>query len=259
MDRVKGKVAIVTGATGGIGAAIARALAAEGAKVLVTDIDEAKCRALAHEIGGGAFVQDVTDEARWAEVVGEAERRHGALHVLVNCAGTEGRVDAGTPENTELAEWRRVHAVNLDGTFLGCRTALPAMRRAGGGSIVNMASIVTCFATPNATAYGSSKAGVAHLTMSVAHQGALDGARVRCNSVHPGMIRTRMLMNIIELGAKRLGISRDEAEKRQKAHVPMAEFGEPDDVAQAVLFLASDESRYVTGTSLHVDGGWNIR
>ncbi len=259
MDRMKGKVAIVTGATGGIGGAIARALAAEGARVVLTDVDEATCRALALEIGGEAQVQDVTDEARWAELVADVERRHGALHVLVNCAGTEGRVDAGTPENTTLDEWRRVHAVNLDGTFLGCRTALPAMRRAGGGSIVNLASIVTCFATPNAAAYGSSKAGVAHLTMSVAMHGAQNGARVRCNSVHPGMIRTRMLMNIVELGARRLGIPLEEAERRQKARVPMAEFGEPADIALAVLYLASDESRYVTGTGLHVDGGWNIQ
>ena len=258
MNRVEGKVALVTGATGGIGEAIARTLSREGAKVIVTDLDTQKCQALASEIGAESFHQDVTDEARWAEIVGAIEARYGALHVLVNSAGIEGRVESGNPENTELADWRRVHQVNLDGVFLGCRAALPALRRAGGGSIVNLASIVSFFATPNSTAYGSSKAAVQHLTMSVAHHGAQNHARVRCNSVHPGMIRTRMLLNIFAQGAKRLGLPVEEIEQRQLARIPMAELGTPEDIAQAVLYLASDDARYVTGTHLNVDGGWNI-
>lgn len=257
MDRVKDKVALVTGATGGIGEAIARCLAREGAKVTVTDLDPDKCRALAAAIGADWMRQDVTQEQEWNDVVGAIEQRHGALHVLVNSAGIEGKVEAGNPENTELADWRRVHQVNLDGVFLGCRAALPAMRRAGGGAIVNLASIVSFFATPNSTAYGSSKAAVTHLTMSVAHHGAQHGSRVRCNSVHPGMIRTRMLLNIFDEGARRLGVTVVEIETRQLARIPMGELGTPEDIALGVLYLASDDARYVTGTHLNIDGGWN--
>lgn len=258
MDRVKNKVAIVTGAAGGIGSAIARTLAREGAKLIVTDIDEPHCRALADELGADFHHQDVTDERRWAEIVAAVESRHGALNVLVNSAGIEGQVESGNPETTELADWKRVHQVNLDGVFLGCRAALPAMRRAAGGSIVNLASIVTFFATPDSTAYGSSKAGVRHLTMSVAHHGAQNGARVRCNSVHPGMIRTRMLMNIFAQGAKRLGLSPEEVHKRQIARIPMAELGEPEDIAQAVLYLASDDDS-TTAPSASSNGAFVTR
>jgi 3(or 17)beta-hydroxysteroid dehydrogenase len=260
MDRMKGKVAWVTGAAGGIGEAIARALALEGARLVVTDIEAAqeKCQALAKDIGGEAQVQDVTVEARWNELSAAIEQRYGALHVLVNSAGIEGKVGQGNAENTSLEDWQRVQKINLEAVFMGCRIAIPAMRRAGGGSIINLASIVSFFATPNAVAYGASKAGVQHLTMSVAHQGAQNFARVRCNSIHPGMIDTRMLRNIFEQGAKRLGVPLAEVEKTQLARIPMAELGRPQDIALAALYLASDESRYVTGTHLNVDGGLNI-
>ncbi len=257
MGRVAGKIALVTGATGGIGEAIARTLAREGASVTITDLDNERCRRVAEDIGADWLRQDVTQEHEWNDIVHAIERKHGALHVLVNSAGIEGQVGAGNPENTELVDWKRVHAVNLDGVFLGCRAALPAMRRAGGGSIVNLASIVSFFATPNSTAYGSSKAAVTHLTMTVAVHGAQHGSRVRCNSVHPGMIDTRMLRNIFTQGAKRLGLSLEEIEQRQLARIPMGELGMPEDIAQAVLYLASDDARYVTATHLNVDGGWN--
>lgn len=256
--RVEGKVALVTGGAGGIGAAAARLLAREGARVAVTDLAEGTGASLAEEIGGAYLSQDVTDEARWAETVAEVERRFGGLHVLVNAAGIEGDVSAGTPEDTSLDEWRRVLAVNLDGTFLGCRAAIPAIRRAGGGSIVNISSIVALFATPNSTAYGASKAGVRQLTKSVAFHGAAGSAKVRCNSVHPGLIRTRMLDSIHATRAQSRGISFEDSRALSLSRVPMGALGEPEDVAWTILFLASEESRYVTGAEFHIDGGWNL-
>ncbi len=258
MGRLENKVAILTGGAGGIGTAIAASFVREGAKLLITDLDETGGEALAARLGCEFLVQDVTDEAGWSEIVATVEQRHGALHVLVNNAGIEGEVSSGTPEETSYEDWKKVHAVNLDGVFLGCRAALPAMRRAGGGSIVNLSSIVALFATPNSAAYGSSKAGVRHLTMTVASHGAQNGDGIRCNSVHPGLIRTRMLMNIHAAIAKRRNISREEATAASVSRVPLGEMGEPEDVADMVLFLASEESKYVTGAGFHVDGGWNL-
>ncbi len=256
MGRVEGKVAIITGGAGGIGAATARLLAREGAKVVLTDINDDNGRKLADEIGGTYHHQDVTDEAQWSSLVKSVESAHGALNILVNAAGIEGDVSGGTPENASYAEWKRVHAINLDGTFLGCREAIPAMRRAGGGSIVNISSIVAHFATPFTAPYGSSKAGVRHLTMSVAHHGAAD--KVRCNSVHPGLIRTRMLENIHATRARDTNKDFDAARAMSLARVPMGELGEPEDVAYMILYLACDESRYVTGAAFNIDGGWNL-
>ena len=256
IGRVEGKVAIVTGGSGGIGSATCRTLAREGAKVVITDVDDAAGETLAREVGGEYLHHDVTDEARWSEIVARVEARHGALNVMVNAAGIEGDMTQGSPESASLAEWRRVHAINLDGTFLGCRTALPAMRRAGGGSIVNISSIVALMATPFSAPYGSSKAGVKHLTMSVASHGAQH--MVRCNSVHPGLIRTRMLDDIHATRARQRNISFEESRAMSLARVPMGTVGEPDDVANLILYLASDESRYVTGAGFNIDGGWSL-
>lgn len=256
MGRLEEKVAIVTGASGGIGGATARRFAGEGARVVMTDVADDAGQTLASELGCEYLHHDVTDEGQWAEIVGGVEGRHGRLDILVNAAGIEGDVSAGTPESASLEEWRRVHAVNLDGTFLGCKAALPAMRRAGGGSIVNISSIVALFATPFTAPYGSSKAGVKHLTMSVAHHGAAD--RIRCNSVHPGLIRTRMLDQIHATRARERNISFEDSRAQSLSRVPMGEIGEPEDVANLILFLASDEARYVTGAGFNIDGGWNL-
>ena len=256
MGRVSGKIAIVTGGAGGIGRATAKLLAEEGATVIITDVNREQGETLAAEIDGEFVAQDVTDEKLWADIVAGAEERHGALHVLVNAAGIEGDMMNGAPDTVSYDDWKRVHNINLDGTFLGCRIAMPAMRRAGGGSIINISSIVALMASPNSAAYGSSKAGVRHLTMSVAHQGAID--KVRCNSVHPGLIKTRMLNDI----HSQLALLRDSNFEETRAlslnRVPMGELGDPEDVAYMILYLASDESQYVTGAPFYIDGGWNL-
>jgi len=254
MRRVEGKVAIVTGGAGGIGSATARLLAKEGATVIVTDVVDG--RDLAREIDGEYHHHDVTSEERWQDIVAGVEKTFGGLHILVNAAGIEGDMTQGTPESASLKQWKHVHAINLDGTFLGCKTALPAMRKSGGGSIVNLSSIVALMATPFSAPYGSSKAGVKHLTGSVAVHGAPD--RIRCNSVHPGLIRTRMLDDIHATRARTSNISFEESRAMSLARVPMGVLGEPEDVANLILYLASDESRYVTGAALAIDGGWSL-
>ncbi len=256
MGRVQDKVAVITGGAGGIGAAVARMLAKEGAKVAVLDVADGD--ALAREIGGKFHMLDVTDEGQWADAIGTIDRKMGRIDVLVNAAGIEGDLQAGSPETTSLAEWRRVHAINLDGTFLGCRTVLPIMKRQKAGSIVNISSIVSYFGSPNAVAYSTSKGGVQTFTKSVARYGARDGNRIRCNSVHPGVIRTRMIKNIWAETARLTNRTPEEAERLSLRMVPFGTLGEPEDVAWLILYLASDESRYVTGSEFQVDGGWHL-
>ncbi len=253
MGRVEGKVAIVTGGAGGIGSATCRLLAKEGAKVVVTDVADGQN--LAREIGGAYHHHDVTSEERWQDIVTGVEKKLGRLDILVNAAGIEGDMTQGTPE-TSLKEWKHVHAINLDGTFLGCKSVMPAMRRTGGGSIINLSSAVAFMATPVSAPYGSSKAAVKHLSGSVASHGAAD--RIRCNSVHPGLIRTRMLDDIHATRARAKNISFDESRALSVVRVPMGVLGEPEDVANLILFLASDESRYITGAAHVIDGGWSV-
>jgi NAD(P)-dependent dehydrogenase (short-subunit alcohol dehydrogenase family) len=260
MGRVQDKIAIITGGAGGLGSAAARLLAKEGAKVTITDVAETQGNALARQIGADFLSHEVSSEEQWGQVVSAVDRKYGAIHVLVNAAGIEGSQlgPAGTPETTTLEEWRRVHAINLDGTFLGCRAVLPIMKRGGEGSIVNISSIVSFMGTPASAAYGSSKAGVQQLTKSVALHGSRDNKRIRCNSIHPGLIRTRMLDNIYAEFGRSLGRSAEEGQKASAKHVPLRTIGEPDDIAYMILFLASDESKYVTGSEFMVDGGWHL-
>jgi len=168
MTRLQGKVAVVTGGAGGLGSATARFFVKEGAKVTITDIVEKQGEAAAQEIGCDFLRLDVSNEQQWADVIKRVDEKHHGIHVLVNAAGTEGRLigPAGSPESTTLEEWRFVHAVNLDGTFLGCRAVLPVMQRLGSGSIINVSSMVSYYGTPATTAYGSSKAAVQQLTKS---------------------------------------------------------------------------------------------
>jgi NAD(P)-dependent dehydrogenase (short-subunit alcohol dehydrogenase family) len=256
MGRVQDKICFVTGAAGGIGAAVSRMLAKEGAKVAVADVADAE--PLAKEIGGKFHPLDVTNEAQWTEAIGAVDKKNGPHRRAGERGRHRGDLMAGNPETTSLAEWRRVHAVNLDGTFLGCRTVLPVMKRAKKGSIVNIASIVSYFGAPNAVAYSTSKGGVQTFTKSVARYGARDGNRVRCNSVHPGVIRTRMIKNIWAESARLLNRSAEDVEKLSLRMVPFGELGEPEDVAYLILYLASEESRYVTGSEFQVDGGWHL-
>jgi 3(or 17)beta-hydroxysteroid dehydrogenase len=255
MTRLLNKVAVVTGGAAGLGAAIVRRLKSEGAAVIVTDIQLDAGQRLADELGCFFLKQDVTDETQWESVIGHVEKHYGALHVLVNNAGIEGAFDIADLERATLSDWRAIHRVNLEGVFLGCRAAVPALRRAGGGAIINLSSTAGLVATPDFVAYGSSKAAVRHLTMSVALHCARNGSRIRCNSIHPGIVLTPMLYRIIDDLAKKRGVPAEEILREFKSEIPQGEFQEPDDVAHAVLFLASEEARHITGIELVVDGG----
>ncbi len=249
MHRLEGKTALVTGAARGIGAAIARRFAAEGALVWVTDIDPAGA-AVAEAIGGRFALLDVREEAAWDRVMAAV----GALDILVNNAGITGFEGSPTPhdpEHASLADWRHVHAVNLDGCFLGCRAAIRAMRPKGSGSIINISSRSGIVGIPAAAAYASSKAAMRNHTKSVALWCAQNGLTIRCNSIHPAAILTPMWEPM-------LGTSPAEREAAMQAFVadtPLRRFGTPDEVAAMAAYLASDESAYVTGSEFHIDGG----
>jgi 3(or 17)beta-hydroxysteroid dehydrogenase len=252
MGRVQGKIAIVTGAASGIGRATAQLFAKEGAVSTLTDMNPAG-EAVAKELGGATrfLRQDVSDEAGWQALIADVMARHGRLDILVNCAGVSGAASPQNPETTSLEDWRKVNAVNLEGVFLGCKHALPAMRQGGGGAIVNVSSLAAMVGTPALTAYGAGKAGVRQLTKSVALWGAREHTRVRCNSVHPGIIETPMGEEVFGLGGADAARGREAYRKM----VPMRQLGEPADIAYAVLYLASDEAKFVTGAELCVDGG----
>ncbi|MFM7028990.1 MAG: SDR family NAD(P)-dependent oxidoreductase [Chakrabartia sp.] len=251
------KIVLITGASGGIGSATARAFAAAGATLVLTDISGDAVAALAKDIGGTAYAHDVADEARWAEITAATLAAHKRIDVLVNAAGIEGNLrESGL--DTSLGEWRRVISTNLDGTFLGCRAVLPAMLAQKTGSIINLSSIVAFMGTPTALAYGASKAGVEQLSRSFALLGAADGAKVRCNSVHPGVIKTRMTDAIFAEFAANTGSSADEVETTLCASIPFGARGVPQNVADLILYLAGDGAAYVTGSAFKVDGGWSV-
>ena len=248
MGRVEGKVALVTGAASGLGKATAAMLLREGAKVCLSDIDSEGGAQAAGELGEGAmFVEhDVTDEAAWAAAVERTVTAFGGLNILVNNAGI-GFIK--NVEDTTLQEWRTVHAIDLDGVFLGCKAAIRAIANSGGGSIVNISSVSGIIAGHNLAAYNSAKAGVRLLSKSVALHCAREGYNIRCNSVHPSFIDTPMLSGLTE----RYG--REEGLAKLGRQLPLGNVGEPDDVAYAVLYLASDESKFMTGAELVIDGG----
>ncbi len=248
MGRVEGKVALVTGAASGLGKASATMLLREGAKVCLTDIDTAGGAGAASTLGDGVmFVEhDVTEPDSWTSTVAQTVARFGGLNILVNSAGISL---TKTVEETTLEEWRAVHAIDLDGVFLGCKTAIRAIADSGGGSIVNISSISGIIASHNLAAYNSAKAGVRLLTKSVALHCARQGYGIRCNSVHPSFIDTPMLTGLTE----RYG--REEGLAKLGRQIPLGHVGEPDDVAYAVLYLASDESKFMTGAELVIDGG----
>ena len=255
MNRLSRKTALVTGGASGLGRAIAERLASEGANVIFTDIRLDLGKAVAAESGLLFLEQDVCDERRWPQVISEVEARYGRLDVLVNNAGILGAHDAASPENTTLSNWRRVFSVNVESVFLGCRAAIPAMRKTGSGSIINISSIAGLLATPYNTAYGASKATVRQLTKSVAQHCAEERLAIRCNSVHPGNVLTPLWRDLAEQIAKKGALSVEEIIAQGKAEAPMGDFVFPEDVAAAVAFLASDESRYMTGAEMIIDGG----
>lgn len=253
--RLRDKVALVTGAARGIGAAIARAFVAQGAWVFVTDIDEAAGAALAASLGARAGWQrlDVREEVAWIRAVAAVLDRHGRLDLLVNNAGITGLEADGVvhdPEHATLADWQAVHRSNLDGVFLGCKHGLRAMRRGGGGAIVNVASRSGLVGVPAAAAYASSKAAVRNHTRSVALYAAARGLAVRCNAICPAAILT-------PLWEPMLGQGPDRAARLAAcvADTPLRRFGTPEEVAAVAVLLASDECAYLTGSEIHVDGG----
>jgi 3(or 17)beta-hydroxysteroid dehydrogenase len=259
MGRVDGKVCIVTGGAVGLGEACARLLAREGARVLITDVDDSAGEKAADAIrragGDAAFHRhDVSREEEWQQVIDGCVGTYGRLDVLVNNAGV-GR--GGPPEDETLESWRALMSVNLDGVFLGTKHALRAMKRQrpGGGSIVNLSSIEGIVGDPNLGAYNASKGGVRLYTKSVALYAAKNRLGIRVNSVHPGYIWTPMVENYL----RNQGADIAEGRRALDAMHPIGHVGEPDDIAYGVLYLAADESKFVTGAELVIDGGYTAQ
>ena len=251
MGRLEGKVAIITGAAKGLGEADARVFAREGATVILTDVDQENGERVASEIGDAAEFQqqDVRDEAGWEKLIDDVVSKHGKLDILVNNAGV---VKPGTIETQTEDEYRFVMAVSADATFFGCKHAVRAMKETGGGSIINMASIASVQGEPIVAAYAAAKGAVESLTRSVAVHSANNGYNIRCNSVHPAGILTPMVENI---GADLVG--RDDLRPNSEGPAP-SQLGEPDDIANTVLFLASDESKFINGAAIRVDNAKSV-
>ena len=249
MPRLQDKFALVTGGARGIGAAIATAFVAEGAHVVIADIDAENGEHLASNLGAIFFELDVASEADWERLA----LAHPIMDVVVNNAGITGFEDSTgpqDPENASLEEWHRVHAVNLDGTFLGCRYAIRAMRAKQAGSIINISSRSGIVGIPGAAAYASSKAAIRNHTKSVALYCAQQGLNVRCNSVHPAAILTPMWDALIGDGT-----DREARMASMVADTPLKRFGTVKEVAAIAVMLGSDEAAYMTGSEVHIDGG----
>ena len=252
MGRVENKIALITGAAQGLGAETARILAVEGASVVLTDINAEGVRQVAEEINtvgcdkANAFGQDVSSEDGWQQTIEKIRDRFGRFDILVNNAGI-GSI--GNVEDETLETWKHVHAIDLDSVFLGCKYGIPLMAESGGGSIINVSSISGIIAGHNLAAYNSAKAAVRHLSKSVALHCAHEGNKIRCNSVHPAFIDTPILDGLVG------GSDRQAALDKLGRQIPLGRVGQPEDVAYAVLYLASDESQFVTGTEIRIDGG----
>lgn len=240
-----GTVALVTGAAGGIGVAICRKLHDSGAQVVATDIDTAALAALADELQLPLTLRlDVTNPADWEAALAAISAATGQLDVLVNNAGI---AMLGDLEETSYDTWRRILSVDLDSVFLGSKAALPLLSQSAAGAIVNIASVSALVASHNTAAYATAKAGVRHLTRAIALHCARHRYPVRCNAVHPVFVDTAMLAGLTG--------GRDEVKDKMRRQIPMREFVTPVDVANAVLFLASDSARMINGADLTVDGG----
>jgi len=248
-NRMSGKFCVVTGAARGIGKAIAKAFVDEGATVLLTDRDAETVMAAGEELHCDTLILDVQEEADWDRLAS----LHPVADVVVNNAGVTGfeqGIGAHDPEHASLEDWRAVHRVNLDGTFLGCRYAIRAMKDKGTGSIINISSRSGLVGVPGAAAYASSKAAIRNHTKSVALYCAQQGWQIRCNSIHPAAIMTPMWETMLGEGEARAA-----AEQALVRATPLQRFGEVSEVAAIAVLLASDEASYITGSELNIDGG----
>jgi 3(or 17)beta-hydroxysteroid dehydrogenase len=249
MGRVKDKVALIAGGASGIGFATAKLFADEGATVILADRDEATAISAVATLAQRASFHrlDVTHEDQWVAVTDAVVREFGRIDIVVNSAGVTLFKDI---EATTLDEWRDLMAINLDGTFLGCKHAVRVMKDRGGGSIVNMSSVAGLIGSGNLAAYSASKGGVRLLTKSVALHCARKGYNIRCNSVHPSFVETPMLRSMIASARNPRKL-----EANFTAAAPLGRLAQPIDIARTILFLASDESAFTTGAELVVDGG----
>ena len=250
MGRVAGKVALITGGASGLGLATARLMAAEGAKVAITDLQRDKGLAAARDIGPDAIFleHDVTSEERWQQVVTETEGKFGKLNIVVNSAGigTEGTI-----EDTSLVDFRKMMAINVEGVFLDCKHGIAAMKKHNEpSSIVNISSVAGIVSGYQMCAYSASKGAVRLMSKSVALHCARAGYNIRCNSVHPAFISTPM----VEAPLAAAG-DPEKARKRLLRMVPIGRIGEPDDIGDMILYLGSEESTFLTGAEMGVDGG----
>ena len=259
MSRVAGKIALVTGGASGLGAASARLLAREGAAVVIADIDrdagEGVLRGIEAEGGSGIFVRlDVARETDWVREMALVKQRFGRLNVAVNAAGTN--ITRAFPTDTTLEDWRYLMSINLDGVFLGTKHCLAAMQESDpvNGSIINISSIMGLVGAPEIAAYNASKGGVCLYSKSVALSCAERKLNVRVNTIHPGFIDTPLLRKSMSRFA-----DAGEAQRIYDALQPVGHLGTPDDIAYGVLYLASDESKFVTGSELVIDGGYTAR
>ena len=245
-NRLKNKVALITGGAQGLGKEMARSMIAEGARVIISDINQSTLKDSAKELSCDYLVLDVTSKDQWQKVVKNIKEDVGSLNILVNNAGMGG---GGDVESTDIEFWDLVHKVNLDSVFMGCKYSLPLMRDSGDGSIINISSMSGIVASHNTSAYNSSKAAVRHLSKSVALHCAKSTNLVRCNSIHPVFTRTAMVQSMIDSAPER------NIEQKLIQQIPIRKLAEPIDIANAAVFLASDESSFITGTELIVDGG----
>ena len=252
MARLQNKVAIITGGSKGLGEANARLFVREGATVILTDIDEENGNKVASDIGPAAqfYKQDVRDEEAWKSLIDQVVKDHGKLDILVNNAGV---VEAGTIETQTTEDFRFVMAVSVDGTFFGSKYAIAAMKKTGGGSIINMASIASIQGAPNVIAYSAAKGAVEAMTRTIAAHCAVNKLGIRCNSVHPSAIMTPMVQGM----RQKLATGNIPNAKESKV-IEGNKIGEPIDVANAVLFLASDESRFINGAQIRVDNAISV-
>ena len=245
-ERLKDKVALITGAAQGLGKEMAKSMISEGAEVFISDINQDQLDKTVTELSCSGISLDVTKSEDWQKAVSYIKDKSGSLNILVNNAGIG---NGGDIESTDMDTWRLVHNVNLDSVFLGCKYSLPLMRDSGNGSIINISSMSGIVASHNTSAYNSSKAAVRHLSKSIALHCAKSTNLVRCNSIHPVFTRTAMVQSMIDAAPER------DIEQKLIQQIPIRKLAEPIDIANAAIFLASDESSFITGTELLIDGG----